>query len=181
MTRPHIEILTPVDYCKELQLCIIRRADTNVDTKACVNAAIHAVHPGLQLSHDEHGAPYLTGSPFHISISHCTSHVAVSLHPSMRHGVDAELPRQQLLRIKERFMTSAELAHYRTLPQLLWAWTVKEAVYKAAAWPGLPLRHIMLPMPGASCATLPDGRRFRITSFLHHEARITLAIPVQYF
>ncbi|MDE7407917.1 MAG: 4'-phosphopantetheinyl transferase superfamily protein [Muribaculaceae bacterium] len=177
MTDSDIQILTPISG-SPLTLCLIKRSDSHTDTPACVRRIIETICPGCHMDHDSHGAPYLTDSACHISISHCTSHIAVTFHPTLRHGVDVELPRQQLLRIRPRFLSSAELRHYTSLNDLLRAWTMKEAVYKAAAWPGLHLRHIILPLPGASCATLPDGRRFRITSFIHDGACITIAIPV---
>lgn len=61
--------------------------------------------------------------------------------------------------------------------RLLLAWTIKEAVYKAARTPGLPLHGIVLPHPDSSplTAATPDGRSWLIASEMHDEVRVTTA------
>lgn len=135
------------------------------------------VAPNAVLSHDADGAPLLSGSSLHISISHSRRFAAIALHPTQRIGVDVEEMRAgQLRRVQSRFISPSEAAQWAaTDSQLLAAWTIKEAVYKAAATPGLPLTAINLSAaPGT--ALLPNGRWFAISTVVEPERTISLAI-----
>jgi phosphopantetheinyl transferase len=135
------------------------------------------VGPYVELHHDADGAPLLRGSELHISVSHSRRFAAIALHPAYRIGVDVEEMRPaQLRRVQSRFISLSEAAQWAaTDSQLLAAWTIKEAVYKAAATPGLSLTSINLSAePGA--ALLPDGRRFAVRTFAEPERTISLAI-----
>ena len=95
------------------------------------------------LTHDEHGAPRLIGCscrpPGDLSVTHCAEGAAIAYSDHHIVGIDMETPRQQLERVKERFLSADELEIYTGIDLLLKAWTAKEAVYKAAHTPGLPL------------------------------------------
>lgn len=118
--------------------------------------------------HDPDGAPLLSGiqDPYIISISHSsrTCVLAVSRHHTAI-GVDIELPRNQLYRIRNKFLSEEECeylsaiendiagsnnpgdcvaAHDKQMDFLLHCWTAKEAVYKCAHTPGLGLKEIMV-------------------------------------
>lgn len=115
------------------------------------------------IGHDMTGAPYMEGYPCgHISISHCTDMVVVAVNPNKTIGIDIELWRPKLRNVTERFLTDDEKRRITSPGELLQAWTVKEAVYKAAMTPGLPLHDIHLPAPGSSLARAigPEGERW---------------------
>lgn len=119
--------------------------------------------PRAAIGHDSAGAPYVEGAPrVHISISHCADMVAVAVNPDKMIGVDIELWRPKLLKVKDRFLTADESRRIASPRELLQAWTVKEAVYKAARIPGLPLLDIRLPHPGCPMAAAigNDGMRW---------------------
>lgn len=102
------------------------------------------------IGHDATGAPYIEGCPYiHISISHCADMVAVAVNRDKIIGIDIELWRPKLLNVKERFLTADESVRISSPREILQAWTVKEAVYKAAMTPGLSLLDIDLPLPGS--------------------------------
>lgn len=121
-----------------------------------------AFGPTATLGHTTEGAPYLTDSPTTpLSISHSENNciLAVGLSPYINIGVDIETPRQQLLRIAERFLCEQESRIVRNISDenerlrtLLEFWTAKEAVYKAALTPGLGLKEISV-SPDLSEAT----------------------------
>lgn len=92
-----------------------------------------------ELGHSPDGAPLITGSSINISVSHSRLYAAIAIDPHRRIGIDTETWRDQLLRVAPRFLSSHEQALYSTPALLLHAWTVKEAVYKAAGITGLPL------------------------------------------
>lgn len=129
---------------------------------------------GVRLVHDSDGAPQLVGTPLHVSISHSRNFAAVMLSPQARCGVDIEEPRlAQLERVRCKFLTPEELS---AGVDLLAAWTAKEAVFKAAATPGLGMSMIdTLSEPGI--ALLPDGRRFRLQSVITDDYTLTSALP----
>lgn len=129
----------------------------------------------VRLVHDPDGAPLLTGTDLHISISHSRRFAAVALHPRLRIGVDIEEERpQQLQRVAERFLSPRDLELWSR--DLLGAWTIKEAVYKAAGQPGLGLASIDISRPGV--AQLPDGRRFVVETTRTDDYALTLARPM---
>lgn len=114
--------------------------------------------------HDEYGAPAVTvaGVRTHeISVSHCKGLVVLAVAPSgVRIGIDAETPREQLIRLAKRFLSPAEQGHYSTLAQLTVAWTHKEAVFKASGERNVDFATelSLLPVP-----TL-RGRTYRVES-----------------
>ncbi|MCC8175193.1 MAG: 4'-phosphopantetheinyl transferase superfamily protein [Bacteroidales bacterium] len=115
-----------------------------------------AFGPEAKLVHDEHGAPSIAGFNGHISITHSRDSVALAISPSQRIGIDIEHPRDtQLQRVKERFVSPKD----SPILSLLHLWTAKEAVYKAAASPGLSLTDIVVT---PQSATIPDGRQFNL-------------------
>lgn len=134
-----------------------------------------------EVAHTPAGAPLLADSNARISITHTDGMLAVAtlpptpeadltrFSPRAAVGIDAErADRSQVLRLRERFLSKAELA--LTAPEDLeaniTAWTAKEALYKAALTPGLDFRTALrittLPAPpevpeGAAEIEFPDG------------------------
>ncbi len=125
--------------------------------------------PGCRRLHNDCGAPYVVdneGHPIHISISvsHSRTIGAVCTAPQgCLLGMDVEEERPQLARVAQRVMSPQEYAHYSTLPHgLLRAWTMKEALYKAARTAlGSEVdftTQLCLPLPGCRARVLrPDG------------------------
>lgn len=87
------------------------------------------------IGHNQDGAPIIMkgGAPVpsvSISVTHSQKLAAVAIGEDAI-GIDAEEWRPALLRVKSRFLTLEE-TEWVTVEQLLPAWTIKEAVYKAA-------------------------------------------------
>jgi phosphopantetheinyl transferase len=105
---------------------------------------------GVVLDHDDHGAPVVRAEGFdgYVSITHCRTYAAVAVDLSAAVGLDLEEPRKQLANVAPRVLSPSELAIYGARQSgLLQAWTLKEALYKAALTPGLDFRRdIMLPL-----------------------------------
>lgn len=108
-----------------------------------------------EIGHYSNGAPFLYGEPTRISITHCRGLFAVatlaatpdanlsefSEHTAL--GIDSERQdRSQVLKLRQRFLNADELAMIPAddLRRNIQAWTIKEAVYKAALHPGLDFR-----------------------------------------
>lgn len=105
---------------------------------------------GAPVGHDNDGAPFLmtphrVAAP-RISLSHCRTGACIALGPiDLKFGIDIEDHSDKLERVKSKFINSDDLRSLDTLASttasaLLVAWTIKEAVYKAAGINGLSLR-----------------------------------------
>lgn len=119
------------------------------------------------IAHRDSGAPYLTGhEDISLSISHSRHYAAAAFSAERTVGVDIEQWREQLERIAPRVLSQAEMSVYTATPALLLrAWTLKEALYKAALTPGLDFRRdIKLPLSLTSAEATVKGRPFTITA-----------------
>lgn len=86
-----------------------------------------------ELSYDDKGKPSLR-SGLYISISHSFDYALVAISQE-NVGIDIELKREKILRLKEKFCNSVELAdapldHETQIDYLTEVWSVKEALYK---------------------------------------------------
>ncbi len=118
--------------------------------------------PDIRLEHNDDGSPYVDIPDIEISISHCRTCAVLATGRSPL-GVDVETDRAQLARVAPRVLSPAELDVYSQ--RLVEAWTLKEALYKAAKTPGLDFRRdIQLPVDGSDTATVltPQPVAFKI-------------------
>lgn len=86
------------------------------------------------------GRPVIEGSDLHISISHTGQWVTVLTHPDKRIGIDIERISDRLVRVKNKFLTEAELRFVDfqcEKPQLAIMWATKESLYKLLDTPGI--------------------------------------------
>lgn len=121
------------------------------------------------LCHTDIGAPYIKGNNCHISISHSSNQIALAINHNNPIGIDLENWREQLLKVKSRFLSNMETSIYSTPQLMLKAWTMKEALYKIAQSPGISLvNDIMLPLNKesniANVNTLNGLKQFSINS-----------------
>ncbi|MDE6508576.1 MAG: 4'-phosphopantetheinyl transferase superfamily protein [Muribaculaceae bacterium] len=131
--------------------------------------------PDVDYIHEADGSPALSGRPERISASHSRHWAALATHPTLRPGVDIEEDRpEQLARVARRFLSERERPIWSG--RLLEAWTCKEAVYKAAGCRGLALADIDLTVAGE--ASVPDGRRFSLTTIFTDDYALTAALPI---
>lgn len=97
---------------------------------AAVRALVVKVFgPEAVLGHTSLGAPYIVGRPDFISISH-SRHTVALMVDSAPCGVDVEEERDNLKKVCRRILTEEEYCSFQD--RLLWAWTGKEALYKAS-------------------------------------------------
>lgn len=130
--------------------------------QAAKMAIVAEVFGPLELCHRADGSPFIPGSGASISVSHCQTLVVLAADRLGRNiGIDCETSSRgaQLGRVAAKFLSPAQsLAWGTDEKHLLRAWTLKEAFYKAARIPGLPLADIPLP-PAVVWPTLGGGRR----------------------
>lgn len=113
--------------------------------RACEKAAIQrlmdfAAGTNTEILHRPDGSPYpAPPCHLHISISHSRHIAALLWSESQGYGIDIEEARQeQLSRIAARVMSQDEMESFSD--NLLKAWTLKEAAFKAAGLPVADLR-----------------------------------------
>ena len=143
--------------------------------------------------HKESGAPYiLTGDgcdTLHsVSISHCSDTAMLAVAPEgTAIGIDCEHFRKALRNVAPRVLSANEMPGWTASDTLLLrAWTIKEAVYKAAGIPGLPLAEgIRLPQAEIAdnaisdiIAATADGRRFRLIFLPDIAPSTTIAVAL---
>lgn len=159
----------------DLRICRFIRGNRprrSAETEAVIQMLCDYFGCKVDLSHDENGAPFIAGCDKRISISHSKNYagIAVSQH---RVGVDVEEPRAQLRRVAERVLSVTELSYYgRSDALLLEAWTLKEALYKAASIPGLDFRRdIVLPLDGNRNTAVVKGEKYDIVLIDNNDER----------
>lgn len=106
-------------------------------------------NPEARIVYDEHNKPSLQGSEYHISISHSRDLLAVilSTHPT---GIDIELIKPKIERIKHKFMSTAELGSLQSdhfSHQLTAYWCAKESLYKLYGQKELSFRENLIIEP----------------------------------
>ena len=144
---------------------------------------------GATLGHHANGAPFLnTDRKINISISHCRSGACIALSDvSQNFGIDIEDSSDKLARVKSKFISECEEKIIDS-DMLLWAWTIKEAVYKAAGTPGLSLRDgitiepVMQSRPEIAAgfslmaSAMADGNIYRCLSLSEPNRCITISV-----
>lgn len=77
------------------------------------------------------GKPRLSGSEKHISLSHSYPYAAAIIHTEKETGIDIEKSREQLYKIRHKFLNPEEAACAgNNLDSLCVYWAAKEAIYK---------------------------------------------------
>lgn len=159
----------------------VGRPDAPGGRRDAERSAVMAIVRGLfgadaAVGHRQDGSPVLEceDAP-EVSVSHCRTMAVLAVGASARIGVDVEEWREQLRRVAPRFLSEEEKSLVQSDDALLRAWTVKEAVYKAANRPGLSLADILWHGDEA----LACGRRFRLTFAGRFPLAVTLAEPIE--
>ncbi len=92
-----------------------------------------ALGHAIRIQRDAKGAPYLTNSPFFLSISHTSNFMAMIISDRGRVAIDIEVKGRNIERVKHRFTTDTELGHLKHFfasEALLASWSVKECLFK---------------------------------------------------
>lgn len=130
--------------------------------------------------------PYLPGEQYHFSISHCGDYAAAIVSRNLRVGVDIEIPVEKIIRIRDKFLSAAELVAFGKLDmdQLTLCWSAKEAVFKWYGEGGVDFReHIHLRKnadnPDMINCTFTRKEEVELPVELRHLKYIVLAWVVQ--
>ena len=98
---------------------------------------------------DENGKPFLPDYPYEISLTHSFDYAAVLMSTKGACGIDLEIVKDKIVRIKEKFMKERELAFIQAdnIEQLYACWCAKEAVYKLQGNKGVSFLEHMTILP----------------------------------
>lgn len=99
---------------------------------------------------DMNGKPYLPDYPFEISLTHSYDYAGVMISSSGPCGIDLEIVKEKVVRIKEKFLKPGELACIQKddeINQLYACWCAKEAIYKLQGNRGISFRRDMTIAP----------------------------------
>jgi len=103
------------------------------------------------VEYDQTGKPFLTGSGFHISVTHTEDLAAVIISRNASVGIDIEKIKPRIIKVKDKFLHEEELSLINKddeLEQLTLAWCAKEALYKMYGLRNLDFReNIRLEIP----------------------------------
>ena len=93
------------------------------------------------VGHTSEGAPFLESDPsLFISVTHSGDLAAIAWSRESPVGIDLQYPSPALRRVVSRFLSESQQAYWAASDErLLRAWTIKEAVFKAAGIPALSL------------------------------------------
>lgn len=98
---------------------------------------------------DGNGKPFLPDYPFKISLTHSYDYAGVLMSRQGECGIDLEIVKDKVLRIKEKFLKPIELAFIQNnnIEQLYACWCAKEAVYKLQGNKGVSFLDDMTILP----------------------------------
>ena len=137
------------------------------------------------LTHRPDGSPAIEGSDVEVSVSHTSGLAVLAVGGRMRIGVDVELPRATLRRVARKFLSASEMDVWVSDSDLLRAWTIKEALYKAAGCSGVDFANdVVLPgkEDGFPVGKVVDRDRketcYEVHSTPYGGACITVACPL---
>ena len=85
----------------------------------------------VELTYTPEGKPFLNNRNCHISITHSHDKLAIIVNEKHATGIDIELIRDKVLKIKHKFLSETELNDANNNVQaLITYWACKEAMYK---------------------------------------------------
>lgn len=87
---------------------------------------------GLKIHYSKEGKPYIPGSVSGISVSHTDEYAAVIIAENAEAGIDIELPKPRILKIRNRYLHPEEdkIISDNDIEELTLYWCAKEALYK---------------------------------------------------
>jgi 4'-phosphopantetheinyl transferase len=106
-------------------------AKREIEKKATLFLLEKLFNKSIQLCYSKEGKPYIENESAHISISHSHDKLAVIRNDNAATGIDIELIRDKVLKIKDKFLSEDELRDAGDdVEKLILYWAAKEALYK---------------------------------------------------
>ncbi len=98
----------------------------------------HLIKVTHNLVYDENGKPFLKDDKRHISLSHSHGKLVIIINSAEATGIDIELIRDKVLKIRHKFLWGSELTNAgMNVEKLLVYWAAKETLFKIEGVPGV--------------------------------------------
>jgi 4'-phosphopantetheinyl transferase len=95
----------------------------------------------FELNYTPGNKPFLKNRPEYISISHSHDKLVISINKKEDTGIDIELLRDKVLKIRHKYLTEKEMKFAGTdIEKLITLWAAKEAIYKVYGLKGVDFR-----------------------------------------
>jgi len=149
-TEAELRSMTKLSEADEEYLLTISHPEKRLQTISCrlllqQLCKVYSVEYKGVIKDKATGKPYLTGSDWHTSFSHCRSMSTAILHKDSPVGIDVELLQDKLITVQSKFMDEEEIAWANNdVTRVGAAWSAKEAMYKFISHKGLALKQIKL-------------------------------------
>ncbi len=102
-----------------------------IETKGKQYLINYLLNKDIEIRYDENGKPHIFNDSKHISITHSHDKIAIIINDHEKTGIDIELIRDKVLKIKHKFLSESELENAEDDPEkLLIYWGAKESLYK---------------------------------------------------
>ncbi len=102
-----------------------------IETKGKDSLMAHLAGEPCDIAYNDRGKPFLKNNSAHISVSHSHDRLAIIVNRAEPTGIDIELIRNNVLKIRSKFMRPEELeAAGDHIEKLLVYWAAKETLYK---------------------------------------------------
>ena len=129
-TEELMKLIAPQDLNAFPEKVLDKKKQEILATRIILKELCHTMGLNYQgIFKDEHGKPFLKGHNHHISISHAFPYAAAIIDANGSTGIDLEAPREQIHRIKHKFLTDREMREEST-DKLTIMWAGKECLYK---------------------------------------------------
>ncbi len=103
----------------------------DIETKGKEHLINYLTNSKATLTYNDKGKPYLENDSRHISISHSHDKLVVIINDFEPTGIDIELKRDKVLKIKHKFLSLPELTDANDdIEKLIIYWAAKETLYK---------------------------------------------------
>ena len=167
----------PLSYFEEeMQLLVDIQNEERKKQHMAVRWLLKLMMPEVELSQIEmapNGKPWIPGSNFHFSFSHCKGYAAVAVSDRDPIGMDIEMIQERIAKVAHKFLHKQEkvlietLAPDMQLKQMGFYWAAKEAMYKMYEKNGIDFsEHFMIP----NLALEENGK---MTALIRHQGNET--------
>ena len=146
----------PLSYFEEeMQLLVDIQHEERKKQHMAVRWLLKLMMPEVDLSQIEiapNGKPWIPGSNFHFSFSHCKGYAAVAVSDTDPIGMDIEIIHERIAKVAHKFLHKNEkelietLSSDMQLKQMGFNWAAKEAMYKMYEKNGIDFsEHFLIP------------------------------------
>jgi 4'-phosphopantetheinyl transferase len=160
-----------------------KKKQEHIAARLAYQTAAHMLNlPISPLLKDERGAPYRADKQAYISLSHAFPFAIAMIAKDTPVGIDLQLFSTKLERVQQKYLHYTEQQDTNPLlEKLLIYWCAKEAIYKVANLPGLPLTAIEIgPFSNQPTGILYGRIEQKGTYYVHYQVEKAYTVAWAY-